>query len=865
MHQPRPYALHGDLHSEEDAAVVDALVRRLTNIKRTGGQDALKLVRALPGGGVAVAMDMGGVLKAVVHAPRAPHAPEDEWGDGRARLAVPMLFSGVIERAVFQAGQGVQLRLTEQTRRRLAHYKGPLPGATQSLQRFAIEYSQRHSEFVPSHDVWLHSQYVQLRPTWFSGRMATLVQIAGGYGRQDSKRLPDNKIERARMVLPPKVEAKIAAQMKPGILPGYRGWPTDSGQIQFDYKFHETHGVAFDTRRKPWLVRVNNRGVYAMPLPMVPATTTEAFREYVQEVGDAELEWIIDRFGGMPSGEGFPEGSEAFEAWRRAGVIIKVCDAADFYSRHMGYSSAMGWSFNDAGTTAVNTCYEFDEGDGLQNGRTYKLSLRLGEVQPPAPRSALDPGDEAALSRYLAAVLGAAPSGARGAALRFKLARVPAGELVARANRHENANWQAEANHWDSLEAQPIANHSGNIAMIAEGNVWARGQPRSHPQIKFPEPLMKGCVSHDFGRLEGYPDVPAGYIVRCDTIMHAYFVGDELKVVKYFLDTRKYTQEEENNFDECMQVGSWEQTIHTGQLSLYGHFYSTDIDAREAFAPTTTRTKIVGTDLGYDHTPHFEFDHFFSMVGSIWRNRYFKHETESNTVHGRARTIAVCVPYFARNGVFNAQRTSTTSESTRKSRALYHTTDPNSYRYYTYDFVWAWVSGSTRGNMANAAGASPYPKDGNPVWVMGYNYSPGPCTDFADQGDWMGGLPQDYTWLIHPNKNEWRHSGGGGKPTMREFFDTTHKPGKTEGLLHLSFADRLHEVNKDPRDGFFTMSPSEFGDVFYTDAIKNEAGEAEYASCAEANPESPTQRMRWGFTRLADHKSAHYFIGVINE
>ena len=61
------------------------------------------------------------------------------------------------------------------------------------------------------------------------------------------------------------------------------------------------------------------------------------------------------------------------------------------------------------------------------------------------------------------------------------------------------------------------------------------------------------------------------------------------------------------------------------------------------------------------------------------------------------------------------------------------------------------------------------------------------------------------------------------------------------------------------------MSPGEYGDVFYTDAIKNAAGDAEYANCSEADEHSPGQRKRWGFTRLADHKSAHHFIGVIHE
>ena len=64
-------------------------------------------------------------------------------------------------------------------------------------------------------------------------------------------------------------------------------------------------------------------------------------------VGDQEILAILDRFGAMPSGESFPTISGAFEAWRRAGVIIKLCAADEFYT-HTAYSTACGWSFNDA-------------------------------------------------------------------------------------------------------------------------------------------------------------------------------------------------------------------------------------------------------------------------------------------------------------------------------------------------------------------------------------------------------------------------------------------------------------------------------------------------------------------------------------
>jgi hypothetical protein len=179
------------------------------------------------------------------------------------------------------------------------------------------------------------------------------------------------------MTLPKEVQDRIGLELGNVRLPGYTGRPPVDGQFRYDYKFNNTDAVVFDSEQSPWLVRVSPKGVYAMPLPIVPASTTDTFREFMEEKGDSEILKILDRFGGMPSGESFPAGTDEFEAWRRAGVIIKVCDTADFY-QHIAYSTACGWSFNSTGSQGYNTCYDYYDSEGLGYGLAYKLSLRLG-------------------------------------------------------------------------------------------------------------------------------------------------------------------------------------------------------------------------------------------------------------------------------------------------------------------------------------------------------------------------------------------------------------------------------------------------------------------------------------------------------
>ena len=189
--------------------------------------------------------------------------------------------------------------------------------------------------------------------------------------------------------------------------------------------------------------------------------------------------------------------------------------------------------------------------------------------------------------------------------------------------------------------------------------------------------------------------------------------------------------------------------------------------------------------------------------------------------------------------------------------SLHSVRDPTTYRYWTYDFIFAWA-----GSLEKMDGR-PYPKDGNPVWVEIENYDPYPCSDFADNGSWIPGLPADFTWLVHPNRNEWRHSGGGGAPALKPYqtFEQDDN-GEIKGELKFSLMADLSGISVVPDIMYFHGSPSEFGDIFYRDATKITFGEAVYGNVSE---EADGGRKRWGYTRLADHKSAHHFIGVINE
>lgn len=616
MYSPRPYgrfAEDAEL-SADDAAAVERLARSLTNFKQASELASLKRVADLPSGRQAVAIDMGGVFRILV---LEQHELPQFRFDGVAQTNIPMLFSGVITRAqVLTDGQGVGIRLTEQARRRLVAYdpKAALPPKDVALQRFVIKYEPRFQYFEPREQgIYTFTQYVKQRPTWYSGAMAEVMQVVGGYGRQRLEDLPENDLERARMLVPERYMALVREQLGNVRLPGYSGFPDEAGQFKCEYAAFRCHGVAFDSSNSPWLLQIDGRGVYAMPLPVVPATTTDAFRRYMEEVGDDEILRLLDRFGGMPSGEGFPPTGSEFEAWRRAGVIIKVCDPADFYSANPMYT-ACGWAMNSRGTEGFNTCWGYDD-TGLMRVHAYKMRLSLA----PAKNQGRienewqfdDEEQRAKLNAYLSKVYSAlSAGGARELAIMYKVRRVPVAQILARA-AIEAGN---DLEYWENLELPPIAQHQGHISRVASGPFyWPSKVEKSCTRLKFPELTAQGCESF----VHVSPDY-FGAPVQCDTVIFGCYVQDQLRVIKYFYDERKFKKEATSSFEDIMIVGQWEQIETFGLSGLMGFFYTTDFDDRQEQPAITVHTNIVGTDMGYGN-PAYSTPPTLWCVGGVSR------------------------------------------------------------------------------------------------------------------------------------------------------------------------------------------------------------------------------------------------------
>ncbi|WP_447294862.1 hypothetical protein [Acinetobacter baumannii] len=857
MTGPIPYGLHvisGEL-TDQDTDRILSVIHRFLSYKEAAQLENLKQVYDLPDGGYFIVQHLGGLFRIIAD----KQEPEKFKfiNDGLVKTFIPMFFSGVVEKATVRQGEKVKLKITEQCRHRLSRQLERTIPKGLELERFTIEQSYRFPEFaIQGESVFKRTQYLAHNPGWYSGTMAKLHQFVGGYGIQEFESLPDDAIERVQMKLPEKLLLEFQDKYRDVRLPGYSGLPDKRGEFQYDYKWSKTHGVAFDNEHKPWLIQVSSK-VYAMPLPIIPITADPKFHQYVQEeLGDPELLEVLETFGAFPSGECFPEKSDEFQQWLRAGVIIEICDTADFM-QHMGMFTGCGWSFNSPGIAAYNTGWRFDE-KGIIECSTFRLHLELQATDKHYGTNKISPGnelnaqDQSRLAKYLSALFSAIPVDQNiGRAIRYKIRHIDKAEILERAE-NVSEDMTAEVEYWDQYICSPIANHKGKVHKLYTGKLYHHAKPPGQPQIKFPEFAVGMCVSFDFTPAE------RGVSAECDTVMYAYFDDDVLKVVKYFYTAKAFKKNVDTDFEECMTVGSWYWNESVGESTVSGHFYLTDIDDRDEISVSTIETTVKGEDKGYDSKPSFSFIHFFAMQGTMWRNRYFTHLTKTKQVNGKRIEIALLIPMFNRNTVLHANRTSSQSESYSEGLELKSIRDPYSYRYWTYHAIFAWNT------PLNKQTGKPYPKDGNPVWVEIEEYNPSICSDFADQGPWVNGMPSDYGWLIHPNSNEWIHSGGGGAPKVNTYSINTNKPAEITGNLKWVTNDQIITINtKVPDLRYFEMSPDEYGDGMVRSGSKVFLGQTNYANISETNDAGFWKYT--GYSNLVNHSRAYHFIGVINE
>jgi hypothetical protein len=801
MHTPRWFGLFDRARERRrhlDAPAASHLAKVFTNFREVQGLNTLHWRRKLPSGNPIELVWHYGVFRVFIDDTWEPPIEEVEELDFR----IPFLFCGAIhDGIVAQAvdtnaprAHKVDVRVTPLTVQRAIGYglidhtdaeaagtwldprKELVDGDHVWLERFRVPYHDDfnmmfHPAIVTTQ---LYTQFDKLRPSWYSGGMAQVAQIIGGWGRQDMDALPEKSAwERLDWPIPPDAREWLTAEIKQQgepVLPAYAGMV--DGTIRYDMGIAHTDLVSFGLDGAPWLVNISRDGVYAMPLPIVPLTALAAFRRFMVEVGDTEVLSILDRFRGIPSGERMPSG-EAREAWVRAGAILKLGDTADFYEATAQYYPYQGWSCDSQGRTAYDTGWRLAEG-GITESLGYKLAITIPHLPIDMPFGWAKPQDTSELSSdqlarmtaYLAELNTdlrlADPAVAN--PIFYKLARASAEELV------DAAREERTVTAWGAKTFDPIvAGASAKCSCVATGKIYAPGKINSVANSGFKVPYWDGLQW-------GVQDIPTiapdytGKPPRCDTVIFGFFNHDELQVVKYFFDPEE-SKPTTNAQPRDGLIGEWTTTTTGGGGTLMGRFYTTAYDPRVEVEPSTTEHVQSVQHLAFSN-PIFWKDAPPSAIGYAERTEWLQTCSEESSEQGVSAWSAFVAPWGHRNTIYFASGRGSQSSAKSKVYDVCYVPDNSHYEFWTYAMGAYNVGQTSSGNQG-----SPRPIGGRPVYID-TRYDAGLYWVVYPQSDYPG--PYYWTnpeWGKESNSQDWLEMGGAYKDVTDLAFKTYYLRG----------------------------------------------------------------------------------------
>lgn len=627
MHSPTPYGLDiiGGSITDKDAAFIRNAMAKAKNIMDISGIESLNLTKALPDGGSVRLINSGGIRKAIVRKSSSDYSKQDEievkpWYE----FDVPILFSGVfpyVDEYSMNDELPPQFNISEQTRRRLNDYLSPIEDEVVYLQKFRVPYASAFKFFCErtnqdkgelQYQFAYDFQYQNLKSSWYSGAMAGVVQIISGYGAQTKGQIQFNasgpitsEYETKKLFIPEDVRQNISEEMAKNdgiLLIPTKGVPAQDGQIRYDFRFENTDCIAFDDINEPWLVNISSNGIKVMPLPVIPATKTQAFKDYIISVNDDELLYILEKYKGIPTGEGFPNGDE-LTAWETAGYVRRINDTKDFYEFY-AHADSLGWAMNESGTEAMNTCwdyYAFENNKPVSmTGYTYKLNINLKSFDIP-DRQDYQPQKKSKIRSYLNNIKkGLNLSSSKDRAILFKLKYASNDELF------DRAQWnffilQDEYDFWLQKQMSIGRNHFSNFSRTDSGMLVAPKYERGGSNknvLSLPDiysdrrtlghylgdnPSVKLARIYDNSIYTKYPDFTQLETKDkdkwfCSTNIIVYYKGDIINYVKYEDANDFHSQSSSSESGIEVKLDDNGNKVSTHRTPSYSSSHSSDIE-----------------------------------------------------------------------------------------------------------------------------------------------------------------------------------------------------------------------------------------------------------------------------------------------
>lgn len=662
--------------------------------------------------------------------------PPKEEAFASFKSILPDFISGIataghIETAVNGARYISGFYPTDTSRIRLGIGEGPL-----DMPRLAVEPDWTRDDLRnPSNNpnAKPYSQVMSIKPSMYSGKMKKVVQFLLGVGYPSLPGKFDKAYSKAIEQIAPTVGLGDAYEREQRLTEVYN----QGMKVLYDNRFYRTHGIAKAQNGKLWLVQVGQSGAYAMPLPMWPFSDTEEFREALSQhmdYHDSELEYVLNEFGGIPSGGTFPARANGeFDAWVRAGKVVTMLTSAQTAGPYamQPFSTACGWAFNEAGTEAHNVMYEYGADDFLYTEHWHFQFEIGGEV---AKQS-----DTESRQRELESLLeqAQAPTPTYKFAV---LSKLPWVERSALDSFIALAKMDGPQAAFDALDAHTITRYiaSCNLGRSSHEVAWTPGKYLKAPaMMKFYEPLLSGIVNVNLNKLGFQWTWDKGRPPEIiDALMYVYFIGNELNYVRYYYEWNvNYESVSTDDYEECMWQGSWQKDTYTGTNAPSVRFYTTTLDHRRKNAEAEQHIQIRSRYFAVSD-PIIGDNPTYPAQGWASRDHVFEREEWITSYNGNHNLTAVIVPAFVREGILygHADQYASTNKSYYKSYPAM--SDPWWYEYARWFGSWRF------GPTGIIGGGGWTPLDGKCGYktdrrVVKEFYSPTVCSDIVDRGPWL--------------------------------------------------------------------------------------------------------------------------------
>lgn len=436
-------------------------------------------------------------------------------------------------------------------------------------------------------------------------------------------------------------------------------------RVKYDYRFAATHGIVFGADGVPWLTEISvTNGVIMMPLPRFSWSKTASYYQRVEAKGE------------------HPE-------------ILAFLDLF--------------------GGLPTGELFPADLATAIKNGEV------LQPIKPDDPKLV-----EFYACSAFSSVLGWAFNVSGTEARNTGYYLHPEHQVFFSAHYKVALAVGAINKDYKALK-QPIAVATVSIEKVEEGPLL---QFTEAPLFaKFYEPLL----SPDLGgllSLDVFPPAGKGrsFDADCETAIHVFFVGDQLKIVRFFRDASfesKGTVTDE--MPACPYGGSWRVfELHIGTSQYPTQFFSNDWDKRAQVSDSVQTIDLVSNDKGYA-LPYFTDRLDDPDFCDVLRDKVFEQVTTSVTKTGEQHRSVVIIPQGMREAYYIGHEILIPEVYTSVSRAITGVTDPN-------------VGVGFRKLFARDFGPAAGCRKGSPTRII-VDLPPsagGGCSEVADGGPWLG-------------------------------------------------------------------------------------------------------------------------------